>query len=626
MLSVESELLTRARERVGTVLRGKYRLDGVLGIGGMAAVFSATHLRNANRVAVKILHRELAIEAGSRERFLREGYAANSVGHPGTVRILDDDRAEDGSIFLVMDLLDGETLEARWERSRRRLPVAEVVAYMQELLGVLAAAHHKGIVHRDLKPENLFVTLDGQLKVLDFGIARLREAAPTRASSRVFLGTPAFMPPEQALGRREEVDAISDVWAVGATAFSLLAGRFVHEGETAEELLVQAATQPALSLASVAPDVPTPIADVIDRALAFDKLDRWPNARAMREALGRAQSLWADAPEIAPRREDAGEDDAGEDDAGEDDAEGEDKTMVALPPHMTLRGTGSPSVRPAKEVVRAPSPVPPPQTPPPQAAPSQASPPTAAPQTAAPQTAPPRALPLQTTPPPQASTIAGIIAPSDARRLRSQNTRTVIGISAGGLIVATALVGIVAAVTGNPTAAVPSASAIARATPPASTEMATTSRWPTASAESTSAPSPWTTASAQPGAASPPTTASAQPPTAASPSAVASAEPPLFSVDQLPRVPMEVTPPSPPQNVVPAAAPRPATAAPPAAVAIPSATPAIAPPAAPRATATAAAAVTATAAATATAAPPRASAAPRSPAPAKREAVGPDGF
>ena len=153
-VGLENELVVRARQRIGTVLRGKYRLDGVLGIGGMAAVFSATHLRNANRVAVKILHHELAIEPNVRARFLREGYAANSVGHPAPLRILDDDRAEDGSIFLVMNIIDGETLDTRWERNRRRLPVAEVVAFMQELLDVLSAAHEKGIVHRDLKPES----------------------------------------------------------------------------------------------------------------------------------------------------------------------------------------------------------------------------------------------------------------------------------------------------------------------------------------------------------------------------------------------------------------------------------------------------------------------------------------
>ncbi len=283
--------LQRARARIGKVLRGKYRVDRLLGVGGMASVFSATHLRNANCVAVKILHSGLAIEPDLRARFLREGYASNSVGHPGTVRVLDDDTTEDGALFLVMELLDGETLDARWERSHHKLGVREVVTLVSELLDVLAAAHAKGIVHRDIKPENLFLTREGKVKVLDFGVARLREASATRTGSGAVFGTPAFMPPEQALGRVDEVDALSDVWAVGATAFLLLSGRFVHEAATAAEFVVRAATLKAPPLTSVAPEVPGPVAHVIDRALAFDKDDRWASASAMRDALVKA---WGD--------------------------------------------------------------------------------------------------------------------------------------------------------------------------------------------------------------------------------------------------------------------------------------------------------------------------------------------
>src|SRR5262249_25974496 len=157
----------------------------------------------------------------------------------GTVRVLDDDTAEDGSVFIVMDLLEGETVEALWERRGFRLSTAEVVSLVGDVLEVLGAAHAKGVVHRDLKPENLFVTCDGQLKVLDFGVARIRENSPTQTRAGAVFGTPAFMPPEQALGRSNEVDAASDIWAVGATAFRLLSGHFVHEGSTAEEMLIR---------------------------------------------------------------------------------------------------------------------------------------------------------------------------------------------------------------------------------------------------------------------------------------------------------------------------------------------------------------------------------------------------
>jgi serine/threonine protein kinase len=284
-----NELLEQARARVGRPLCGKYRVDRLIGIGGMAAVFEGTHLRNANRVALKILHRDLATQKDMRARFLREGYAANSVGHPGAVRVLDDDTGDDGSIFLVMELLEGETLDARFQKSADKLGVSEVVSLAIAVLDVLVAAHGRGIVHRDIKPENLFLTREGEVKLLDFGIARLRTASPTVTGRGDSLGTPAFMSPEQALGRVAEVDAQSDVWAVGATAFMLLSGRYVHECATSAEMMVRRGSVPAPQLASLAPHVPQAIAAVIDRALAFDKADRWPSAKAMRDALAEAR-------------------------------------------------------------------------------------------------------------------------------------------------------------------------------------------------------------------------------------------------------------------------------------------------------------------------------------------------
>src|SRR5580704_7491550 len=164
----------RAHARVGTTLHNKWRLERLLGVGGMAAVYAATH-RNGARGAIKMLHLQVSLDAEARRRFLREGYLANAVGHPGAVSVLDDDVAEDGSAYLVMELLEGESLETRAERRGGRLPPAEVLVYADRLLDVLAAAHHKGIVHRDIKPDNVFVTQDGTLKLLDFGIARLRD-------------------------------------------------------------------------------------------------------------------------------------------------------------------------------------------------------------------------------------------------------------------------------------------------------------------------------------------------------------------------------------------------------------------------------------------------------------------
>ncbi len=284
-------------------LMGKWTLDAVLGFGGMATVYAATH-RNNSRVAIKMLHPEVSLDAEVNSRFLREGYVANTVDHPAAVQVFDDDITEDGSAFLVMELLEGETLEGRWERKGQRLPATEVLPIVDQLLDLLAAAHSRGVVHRDLKPENLFLTRDGRLKVLDFGIARLRElstsgGATTQVGS--LLGTPAFMAPEQALGRLEEVDHRTDLWAVGATLFTLLTGRYVHEADTVNEQLVLAATTDAPSLAQFLPALPAPVVRLVDRALAFKKADRWLDARAMQGGLREAQEALEMGPQSLPR-------------------------------------------------------------------------------------------------------------------------------------------------------------------------------------------------------------------------------------------------------------------------------------------------------------------------------------
>ncbi len=294
---------TIARQRLGRVLQGKWRLDALLGVGGMAAVYASTH-RNGKRVAVKVLHPQVGVDPTVRERFLREGYIANSIGHEGAVSVLDDDVTDDGEAFLVMELLEGETLDARAQRHGGRLPLQEVLSLASQLLEVLAAAHSKGIVHRDLKPENLFVTTKGQLKVLDFGIARLLELAGGTGATKTgsMLGTPAFMPPEQALGHVKEVDHQSDLWAVGATMFTLLSGATVHPGETVNEQIVAAATRPVGPVASMVPGLPQPVAATIDRALSFHKAQRFPDAASMRASLGSACAVPPSATVVASPR------------------------------------------------------------------------------------------------------------------------------------------------------------------------------------------------------------------------------------------------------------------------------------------------------------------------------------
>jgi serine/threonine-protein kinase len=263
------EAIQRIQARVGSVVRGKYRLDRLLGVGGMAAVFAACH-RNGHRVALKILHPGLARHEDVRRRFLREGYVANQIDHPGVVRVIDDDEDDvENTVFLAMDLLEGETIEQRRERFGGRLPLVETLDYCERVLDVLAAAHEKGIVHRDIKPDNLFLAAGGVLKVLDFGIARLLDGTSATVSGEV-LGTPEFMSPEQANGRVREIDARTDLWCVGAVFFTLLTGAEVHEATTRTEQLVYAATRPARPVESLAPWLEPGLAALVNRALAFE--------------------------------------------------------------------------------------------------------------------------------------------------------------------------------------------------------------------------------------------------------------------------------------------------------------------------------------------------------------------
>ena len=277
-----TDLMERAEQRIGTSLRGKYLLVRVLGIGGMAAVYEATH-RNGTRVAVKVLHREIASIWGGKQRFLREGYIANQIRHPGVVRIIDDDEDADGTVFIVMELLEGRTLESELKACGGRMPAARVVAITDALLDVLDASHAAGVVHRDIKPDNLFLTFGG-MKVLDFGIARLADSANATKSGQL-MGTAEFVAPEQAGGLVREIDARTDLFSVGAMMFTLISGELVHRARTSIEYMVYAATKPARSIVDAMPEVDRGLAEVIDIALAFEKERRWASAKKMQTAL-----------------------------------------------------------------------------------------------------------------------------------------------------------------------------------------------------------------------------------------------------------------------------------------------------------------------------------------------------
>jgi serine/threonine protein kinase len=262
-----------AERSLGKSLKGKYRLERVLGIGGMAVVYRALH-RNGKRVAIKMLLPECAHDPEIVQRFIREGYAANAVEHDGVVRVDDDDITEDGRVFVVMEHLDGATLEqVRVERGGT-LPQTMALALGYQLLDVLVAAHAKGIIHRDIKPANLFLTRNSELKVLDFGIARFRDGVTPRTMTHVGMGTPDYAAPEQLFGRQDLVDARADLYATGATLYHLLTG--------ATPRCESASARP---LRELLPDAVPSLVLLIERALQDRRDDRWPDAVAMRKAL-----------------------------------------------------------------------------------------------------------------------------------------------------------------------------------------------------------------------------------------------------------------------------------------------------------------------------------------------------
>lgn len=295
--------MTKPDRRTGTVLSKTWRLDAPIGSGGMASVFAGAHLRNRLRVAIKLLHPELSRNEAITARFLREGYLANRIEHPGVVRVLDDG-ADGEHVYLVMELLQGKTLKQLWDERSRKMPAAEVESLVRAVLDILRAAHGAGVVHRDLKPDNVFRTTSGVVKLLDFGIARLHEEAALAAhatATGTTLGTPAFMPPEQALGRWDQVDARADLFALAATAWTLLTGKLLHDATTVPELLIAAATKPARPIATMNADVPPRLGAVLDRALAFARDDRWPDAETMLKALDEPVSTAREAGPVSHR-------------------------------------------------------------------------------------------------------------------------------------------------------------------------------------------------------------------------------------------------------------------------------------------------------------------------------------
>ena len=285
--------------RVGTVIKGKWTVDALLGVGGMAAVYAATH-RNNQRAALKILHTDFAREKTICERFLREAYVSNKVGHPATVQVLDDDVTDHEEPFLIMELLEGQTVRDAWKKAGRSMQATDVLAIAEAVLDCLAACHSIGVIHRDLKPANIFVTHDSVIKVLDFGVAQFRSATSERTATGTALGTPAYMSPEQAMGLVDQLDGRADLFSVGAMMHALITGHRINNGRTEQEALVMAATKPVPSVARIASNLPIEIIQIVDKSLQWDRRNRYADAREMQAAV--TEALYKLGGQLSPRK------------------------------------------------------------------------------------------------------------------------------------------------------------------------------------------------------------------------------------------------------------------------------------------------------------------------------------
>ncbi|MDR7184198.1 serine/threonine-protein kinase [Microbacterium trichothecenolyticum] len=272
------------------VLSGRYRIDEPIGRGGMASVYRGYDLTLGREVAIKILDRELADDNAFRTRFRLEAQAASRMAHPTIVRVYDAGEdsltAPDGTVrpvpFIVMELVKGRLLKEII--SAGPVPVTDAVRYVDGILEALEYSHRAGVVHRDIKPGNVMVTDAGQVKVMDFGIARaVSDSSSTVAETTQILGTAAYFSPEQAKG--EPVDARADVYSTGVVLYELLTGRQPFRGESPVAVAYQHVSEAPVPPSEVNDTVPRALDTVALRALAKDPFQRYQDAAGFREAL-----------------------------------------------------------------------------------------------------------------------------------------------------------------------------------------------------------------------------------------------------------------------------------------------------------------------------------------------------
>jgi serine/threonine protein kinase/WD40 repeat protein len=280
----------------GTVIRGKFRILRKVGQGGMGAVYEALHLRFNERRALKVISPDVASDPDFVKRFEREAILTRRLQHPNAVRVDDIEEAEDGRPYIVMEFVEGQSLK-RLIQEAGPLPVPRVCSIVAQVAAALEAAHQLGMVHRDIKPDNIVLlsTRAGeQAKVLDFGIAKLKESRlgdTQLTATGVVIGTPQYMSPEQALGKRgEELDGRSDLYSLGVVMYQMLTGELPFSADTTLALLHAHAFEPPRPIAEVRPDLQLPgsISRLVMRCLEKRREDRPASAQALIDELRQA--------------------------------------------------------------------------------------------------------------------------------------------------------------------------------------------------------------------------------------------------------------------------------------------------------------------------------------------------
>jgi serine/threonine-protein kinase len=272
----------------GDVLAGKYRVERELGVGGMGIVVAARHLDLDQLVAVKLMLQNKGGNVEGQKRFVREARAAARLRSQHVGRVLDVGTLENGTPYMVMEYLEGRDLASLLE-SRGTLEVGEAVEYVLQVCEAVAEAHTAGIVHRDLKPANLFLTErpDGSpcVKVLDFGVSKVLGDEGKLTTDRQALGSPLYMSPEQ-MNSSAQVDARSDIWAMGIILYELLAGKTPFHAEGIQQLCMRVMFGPPIPLGDYRPGIPPSLEAVILQCLEKERDRRWPHIAAFAAALG----------------------------------------------------------------------------------------------------------------------------------------------------------------------------------------------------------------------------------------------------------------------------------------------------------------------------------------------------